>query len=164
VRKWINQPHVRAWTGTEGPVSDFSHSRWYQELMSDPARRTYIIGDGVDEFALPVGLIGLGNLNLRSRSAEYRVYFGEAATRRRGLATDATFLILDFGFNTLGLHRIYLHVMENNLPALSMYRKFGFIHEGIAREGFYWQGRYLDMVQFSLLEHEFRELRTSSGS
>jgi UDP-4-amino-4,6-dideoxy-N-acetyl-beta-L-altrosamine N-acetyltransferase len=164
VRKWVNQPDVRAGTGTEGPVSDYDHSRWYQRLMDDPTRRTYIIGDGVNEGASPVGLVGLRDMNLRSKTAEYWIYIGEADNRRRGLASEATFLILDFGFNTLGLHRIYLHVMENNLPALSMYRKFGFIQEGVAREHFFWQGQYLDMIQFAMLEHEFRELATLSRS
>jgi UDP-4-amino-4,6-dideoxy-N-acetyl-beta-L-altrosamine N-acetyltransferase len=163
VRTWINHPTVRAGTGTEGPVSDYSHSNWYRRLMDDPTRRCYIIGDGIDEHATPVGLIGLSELNLRSRNAEYWVYIGEDTDRRRGLASEATFLIMDFAFNTLGIHRVYLNVIENNLPALSMYRKFGFFQEGTAREHFYWQGKYLDMIKFSMLDYEFREMQAESG-
>jgi len=132
VRKWVNQPDVRAGTGTEGPVSDYNHSRWYQRLMDDLAQRTYIIG--------------------------------EAAKRRRGLASEATSLIMDFGFNTLGLHRIYLQVLENNLPALGMYRKLGFFQEGVAREHLFSQGKFVNVIQFSILEHEFIESLTPSGS
>jgi UDP-4-amino-4,6-dideoxy-N-acetyl-beta-L-altrosamine N-acetyltransferase len=156
VRRWVNQPDVRAGTGTEGPVSDYEHRRWYERVMEDPTRRTFVIGDAGSPDAMPVGLIGLSNLNLRSRTGEYWIYVGEAGSRRRGLAMEATILILDYGFNTLGLHRIYLHVMENNLPAANLYRKLGFVQEGVARQHMFWQGRYLDMIQFAMLEDEFR--------
>ena len=159
VRKWVNQPEVRAGTGTEGPVSEYEHCRWYRNLMDDPAQRAFIIGDGAGEAAKPVGLIGLNDLKPRRDTGEYWIYIGEPAARRRGLATEATCLILDFGFNTLALHRIYLYVIENNLAALNLYRKLGFIQEGIAREQFFWRGRYLDMIQFAMLEDEFREIR-----
>ena len=158
VRKWINQPDVRAGTGTKGPVSDFEHSRWYRELMEDPARCAFIIGCHVTQETTQVGLIGLRNIDLRSRSAEYWIYIGDTSSRRQGLASDATFLILEFAFNSLGLHRIYLHVMENNLPAVSLYRKLGFIQEGVAREHIFARGDFINMLQFSLLENEFRAL------
>lgn len=164
VLRWVNQPDVRAGTGTGGPVSDYEHSRWYRRLIEDPMRRTFIIGDGAGEDATPVGLIGLNNLNLRSsNAAEYWIYIGDAPSRRRGLASEATLLILDFGFNTLALHRIYLYVMENNLAALRLYRKLGLTQEGIAREQVFFQGRYLDLIQFAILEGEFRDLETLSG-
>jgi UDP-4-amino-4,6-dideoxy-N-acetyl-beta-L-altrosamine N-acetyltransferase len=159
VRKWINQPDVRAGTGTEGPVCDYSHSRWYQLLMDDPARRFFIIGDGVNEDASPVGLIGLCDLNLRTRTGKYCIYIGEVAKRRCGFAGEATLLILGFGFNTIGLHRIYLQVLENNSPALGMYRKLGFTQDGVAREHYFSNGKYLNMIVFSMLEQEYRELQ-----
>jgi len=158
VRKWVNQPDLRAGTGTEGPVSDYEHRRWYEKLMEDPTRRTFVIGDGAGADATPVGLIGLSNLNLRCRTGEYWIYIGESGTRGRGLAKDATLAILNHAFNTLALHRVYLHVLENNLPAVSLYRKLGFTQEGIAREHFFWEGRYVDTIQFAMLEDEYREL------
>src|SRR5208283_2210142 len=82
-RRWVNQPDVRSGTGTEGPVSDYEHRRWYERLMEDPARRTFVISDGVGAGAMPVGLIGLSNLNLRYGRAEYWIYIGETESRRK---------------------------------------------------------------------------------
>lgn len=163
VRKWVNQPDVRAGTGTEGPVSDCEHRRWYERVMEDPTRRTFIIGDGVGADATPVGLVGLSKLDLRCNTGEYWIYIGESGNRRRGLASEATLLILDYGFNTLALHRVYLYVMENNVPAVSLYRKLGFVQEGVARQQMFWQGKYLDMIQFAMLEDEFQQLKTANG-
>ena len=157
-RNWVNQPDVRAGTGTEGPVSDYEHRKWYEKLMDDQTRRTFVIGDGVEADPTPVGLIGLSNLNLRCRTSEYWIYVGDTGRRRRGLAEEATMLILHHAFNTLNLHRVYLYVLENNLPAVTLYRKIGFTQEGIAREHSLWAGRYIDMIQFAMLEDEYREL------
>jgi RimJ/RimL family protein N-acetyltransferase len=158
VRNWINQPDVRAGTGTKGPVSDSEHSRWYDELIADPSKCAFVIGSGADKDATPVGLTGLSNINLHSRSAEYWIYIGDGPSRRKGFASDATFLILKFAFDALALHRIYLQVIQSNLPALNLYRKFGFIEEGVARDHLFVGGSFVNMIQFSMLESEFRAL------
>jgi len=157
VRSWINQPGVRSGTGSEGPVSDFEHRRWYENLMVDRRQRTFVIGHGQGADAAPVGLVGLRHLNERSRSAEYWIYVGVADVRRKGLAGEATRLILDFGFNTLNLHTIYLAVLESNDAAVALYRKLGFVHEGTSRDRTYCEGRYVNLVNYSMTEREFRD-------
>ena len=46
VRAWINDEEVRRGTGTEGPVSDREHRRWYESVMDDPAQRIFLIAQG----------------------------------------------------------------------------------------------------------------------
>jgi len=156
VRKWVNQPDVRRGTGSEGPVSDIEHRIWYEDLMADRAQRVFVVGEGQGEHARPVGLVGLKHIQPRSRSAEYWIYVGEQESRRNGLAEDATRLILDFGFNTLNLHIIYLSVMRTNVAAMTLYRKLAFVEEGIARARAFAEGRFVDLVNFSMNEEEFR--------
>lgn len=156
VQKWVNQPDVRSGTGSEGPVSDFEHRKWYEHLMSDRTQRVFLLGNGQGEGAVPVGLIGLKHMNQRSRVAEYWIYIGEPEARRKGLAEEATHLILSFGFNTLNLHRIFLAVMQTNVAALALYRKFGLVHEGTARDHMFCDGRFVDLLYFSMTEAEFR--------
>jgi len=157
VRRWVNQPEVRCGTGTEGPVSDVEHRKWHEALLLDRSQRVYVIGRGAGADATPVGLIGLKHLNWRSRSAELWIYIGETGARRGGLAEDATRLLLDFGFNTLNLHRISLVVRQTNSAAVALYKKAGFVHEGTAREQMFFEGAYVDVLCFAMLEHEFRE-------
>ena len=46
VRAWINDEEVRQGTGTEGPVSDREHRRWYESVMDDPSQRIFLIAEG----------------------------------------------------------------------------------------------------------------------
>ena len=64
--------------------------------------------------------------------------------------------MLDFGFNVLGLHRIYLKVLATNQSAIELYRKLGFILEGTLRHHSFSAGRFVDMFCYAMLEEEFR--------
>src|SRR5689334_1273595 len=152
---WINNPDVRIGTGSEGPVSDLEHRRWYERLMQDRTQRCFIIGCGQGEDSIPAGLIGLKHLCSRSRTAECYLYIGAQSDRRKGLGAEATELLLRHGFEILGLNKIYLHVISTNEPALNLYRKLGFVQDGIARQHLFLGGRFVDMYQFSMLAPEF---------
>ena len=62
------------------------------------------------------------------------------------------------------MHRIKLQVFANNQRAISIYEKIGFTHEGSERDGYYQPGRYLDVLQMSILDHEWRELSPQNDS
>jgi len=156
VQRWINQPEVRSGTGSEGPVSDYEHHRWYEQLMLDCGQRVFLIGQGQGEQSVPVGLIGLKGLESRSRSAEYWIYIGDLAVRRKGFADEATRIIVDYAFNVLNLHRVFLKVHETNRAAVALYQKLGFVLEGSLRDASFHEGQFVDVICYSVLEDEFR--------
>jgi diamine N-acetyltransferase len=156
VRVWINDEEVRQGTGTEGPVSDREHRRWYESVMDDPSQRIFLIAQGKGSEARPVGALGLRGINWRSRHAEYWIYLGDRLARGKGLADEASMLLLRFAFNTLGLHRIFLQVNVTNQSAISLYRRLGFVEEGVLRAAVFADGRFVDRLLLSMLAQEFR--------
>ena len=66
-------------------------------------------------------------------------------------------LILRFAFGTLGLHRVFLQVNVTNQPAISLYRRLGFVEEGTLRAAAFLDGRFVDRLLLSMLSHEFRQ-------
>jgi diamine N-acetyltransferase len=161
VHAWINDEDLRRGIGTEGPVSEFEHRRWYEQVMSDPLQRMFIIGQGIGLDAKPVGLIGLRNIEWRSRVAEFWIYLGESSVRGQGIATEASNLLLRFGFNTLGLNRIFLLVNDTNSHAIELYRRLGFVKEGICRQSAFQDGCFVDRIQFSILAVEHLQRQQS---
>ena len=67
-------------------------------------------------------------------------------------------LLLEYGFATLGLHRIGLFVHANNPRAIRCYEKCGFRREGVRREARWWAGRWWDILEYAILEHEWHSL------
>jgi RimJ/RimL family protein N-acetyltransferase len=63
--------------------------------------------------------------------------------------------MLKHGFETLNLHRIFLHVYETNPSAIQTYEKVGFVKEGIMRDAIYRNGCYINVLLMSVLRSEW---------
>ena len=46
-------------------------------------------------------------------------------------------MLLQVGFDTMNLHRIWLRVFRTNVRAIHCYEQCGFVHEGAKREAEY---------------------------
>jgi RimJ/RimL family protein N-acetyltransferase len=69
---------------------------------------------------------------LREGVADIGVIMRPDATGR-GLASKALQLVCEYGFNTLGLHRIAADVDPDNSASLSLFLRAGFQREGLLR-------------------------------
>lgn len=84
-------------------------------------------------------------------------------TYGRGLGTEATRLIVGYGFEKLGLHRIWLEVYAFNPRARRVYEKVGFVAEGVLRDALLWEGERVDATVMSVLAPEWARHRGRPG-
>jgi RimJ/RimL family protein N-acetyltransferase len=106
-----------------------------------------------------VGTCAFSQLDAENGSALYHITIGEADAWGRGLGTEATQLMVDHAFGTLGLHRIALYVFEFNVRAIRAYQRCGFVIEGRSRESIWRDGRWWDELAMSVLESDWRARR-----
>ncbi|HAG43193.1 MAG TPA: GNAT family N-acetyltransferase [Clostridium sp.] len=102
-----------------------------------------------------VGIISLINIDYKNRSAECIIDIGAKEMWGKGIGTAAISLILEFAFNELNLHRIYLQVFSFNERGIKLYEKMGFIHDGKLRQALYRNGSWHDIVIMSILKNEY---------
>jgi len=69
--------------------------------------------------------------------------------RRIGIATKLIEILLREA-KKQRLKIILLAVYENNLPAITLYRKLGFKEIGRTPRGIYWKGKYVDDIKMAL--------------
>ena len=74
----------------------------------------------------------------------------------RGYATEAARALLDFGFSTLGLHRIWAHASPDNPASLRVMEKAGMTYEGRVRGVMLSDGCWHDAFQYAILEDDPR--------
>jgi ribosomal-protein-serine acetyltransferase len=74
----------------------------------------------------------------------------------RGLITRATAAMLEHAFLTVGVNRVGLSAEVGNEPSIAVANRLGFTREGIRRSAWKNGGKYVDMVGFSMLAHEWR--------
>src|SRR3954468_13632448 len=115
-----------------------------------------------------VGTCAFSQLDGENGSALYHITIGEPDVWGMGFGTEATQLMLDHAFGTLGLHRVSLYVFEFNERAIKAYQRSGFVIEGRARESIWRDGRWWDELAMSVLESDWRAARAggqpASGS
>jgi RimJ/RimL family protein N-acetyltransferase len=76
----------------------------------------------------------LGNIqliNIADKAGYFHVFIGETSFWGKGIAKEATQLLLNYGFKKLGLDFINLKVHQDNNIAKSIYQKMGFHSIGI---------------------------------
>ncbi|MCX4835122.1 GNAT family N-acetyltransferase [Streptomyces sp. NBC_01016] len=105
-----------------------------------------------------VGESVLNDWDAGNESCSFRIAFVPGA-HGRGLGTEATRLIVGYGFEELGLHRISLEVYASNPRARRAYEKVGFVAEGVLRDALLWDGERVDAVVMSVLAPEWFEHR-----
>jgi RimJ/RimL family protein N-acetyltransferase len=105
-----------------------------------------------------VGETVLNDWDAANSSCNFRILVG-AAGRDRGLGTEATRLTVRYAFEQLGLHRVSLEVFAFNPKGRRVYEKVGFVVEGTRREALRFDGQWVDAVDMSVLEHEWRRHR-----
>src|SRR2546423_8087798 len=79
---------------------------------------------------------------------------------KRGYATEAGGRIIDFGFESLGLHRIEAHHFLRTPASGRVMQKMGMQQEGVVRDHVVKWDRYESLAIYSILEPEWRAQRT----
>jgi RimJ/RimL family protein N-acetyltransferase len=84
------------------------------------------------------------------------LWIGEKECWGQGFGTEATMLMLDYGFTALGLHNIMLQVAECNPRGVGAYRRAGFREIGRRREAWRLGDQVCDLLLMDCLSAEFR--------
>jgi RimJ/RimL family protein N-acetyltransferase len=156
IMKWINDPEVKSNLLMRYPVSQYQEERWIETALATDNQRNKTFAletkDGVY-----LGGIGLQKIDWENSNAEVGIVIGKKEYWNKGYGTDAMLAILDFAFNQMNLHRVYLRVFEFNQRGIRSYEKCGFQKEGVLRQDRYRQGRYYNTIMMGILKEEFRQ-------
>lgn len=139
---------------------------WVDETISpsdtlafiDHGRERHERGEGfeagifVDEAI--VGVIGVHRINRANRSTSIGYWLGEGF-RGRGIMTRSCRAVVDSLFRQLKLHRIEIHCAVGNAKSRAIPERLGFTIEGTRREAERLYDRYVDLVVYAMLTHEW---------
>ena len=100
----------------------------------------------------PIGAAGLLYINWIIRSADFSFYLGnnEVYIDDKGIAEEATKLLINYGFNNLNLHKIWMELYEFDKAKLDFFiNKFDFKKDGVLRDNCFEDGKYYDSYLIS---------------
>lgn len=102
----------------------------------------------------PAGVMAFDVANRRSRVGYLHAIMLRPDHRGRGLATEATRLLVRHLVFDLDYHRVQLEVYGFNEPALRQFERAGFQREGVRRRAYWRHGAWVDGVLFGLVRED----------
>ena len=103
-----------------------------------------------------IGTISLQSINFFNRNADISILIGEEEGRKLVYAQEAMQLMIEHGFFTLNLHKIYGgYVQSLESWGVFLNKRFGFKAEGLWREHVFKNGKYVDVYRIGLLRSEY---------
>jgi [ribosomal protein S5]-alanine N-acetyltransferase len=98
-----------------------------------------------------IGNVKLGPIHWIHRRAIYSIVIGNRNYWNRGVCTEVTRVVCNYGLHRLNLNRIQLGVVAENKAAIKAYEKVGFINEGLSKKYFWSELGYLDNMNMALI-------------
>lgn len=155
INKWRNDPELIVLLGAPFRYINLDVDvKWYESYMGNRnnAVRCAIIEDDSEDI---LGLVSLVSVDYMNQSAEFHIMVGDTQNQGRGIGTFAVNAMLNHAFNNMNLQRVELTVLEDNARAKLLYEKSGFVYEGRKRRAKYKNGKFVDMLIYSILKSEF---------
>lgn len=150
--RWRNQDFVRRNFIYRELFTDEGHAQWLRKFVDKGFAVQFIILAN----QRPVGSIYLKDIDYNNKKAEYGVFIGEEDALHCGIGTLAGRIILDYGFHTLGLNKIYLRFLANNIAAQKSYRRIGFHMEGLFSRDMLCEGVFEDIIFMAIFASEWQ--------
>ena len=105
----------------------------------------------------------IGDCGLRVDEVEpYRAEIGFTLAREyqgKGFASEAVSVLLDYAFDTLGLHRIVAIADCRNAPSVALLERLDLRREGHFLENIWFKGRWADEYLYAVLKDEWLHKR-----
>jgi RimJ/RimL family protein N-acetyltransferase len=108
----------------------------------------------------------IGHFSLFFKSEEHRQgdigFVVHPDHHGRGYATEGTLVMLRFGFEELGLHRIVGQCDARNVASARVMERLGMRREAHFVENEFVKGEWADGLDYAMLDREWRSLTTSA--
>ena len=144
--KWINDESNNKYLHYDLPLKEDKTLQWFRTLRGRSDRADYTITYN-DK---PAGLIGLLNIDLNDKKAEYYICLGGDGFKGKGIANKATDILIKIACEEYDLKKIYLYTEVENVAAQKSFEKAGFGQELILKNHLFYNGKYIDRFLYTL--------------
>lgn len=154
--EWMHDPDVVTYLANDFEHMKIENCLSFMEAGAKDEQNIHLaICDDKDEY---LGTVSLKNINKIHQNAEYAI-----STRKKAHGTGAaqfgTKEILKKAFEELGLNRVYLNVLEENVRADKFYNKMGFVYEGTFCRHLFIKGEFHNLKWYGMTKEKYEQLK-----
>ncbi|MCH5274540.1 MAG: GNAT family N-acetyltransferase [Lachnospiraceae bacterium] len=157
--RWRNSDAVRKNFIYRELFTRQSHEHWIETMVKTGRVVQMIIcekqdTDGATREGNPVGSVYIRDIDHTHHKGEYGIFIGKDNARGRGIGTLAAKLMIEYAFEELRLHKLFLRVFADNDRALGSYEKAGFRREAYLKDDVCIEGIYRDIVLMAVINEK----------
>jgi RimJ/RimL family protein N-acetyltransferase len=147
--RWMNDPNIVRTLKGRYPMPFHEEAEWLEDAVTDSDdERHFAIETREDR--QHVGNASIHDIDWVSRTAAFGLFIGEPSAWNKGIGTDAIRTLVRFAFDEMNLRKLRINVFDYNDRAKHVLETLGFVTEGKLASEFYREGKYHDIVIFSI--------------
>lgn len=150
---WRNQPEYRKYFREYRELNFSNQIDWFERIvMKDRSTVMFAIEDLLTGEL--IGACGLCYIDWINRNADFSIYIGKDNIYIDEIfADDAAKVMIAYGFNELGLHRLWSEIYEFDELKQKFFNRLGFELDGRHRHTHWSEGRWNDSLFYSLINN-----------
>ena len=146
--QWENNSELWQLSNTVAPFSRFVLEQYimdsHQDIFTSKQLRL-MVDKNENGNLITIGTIDLFDFDPVNKRAGIGIMIIKQ-DQRKGYATEALQMLINYCFNTLKLHQVYCNIIADNLASMNLFKKAGFKVAGIKKEwilaGNLWKDEY----------------------
>ena len=124
--------------------------RYYLQRIRRNDHEGFAICRSVDDAI--VGVINVNNIVRGSFLSASLGYYVGAEFHGRGYMQAGLQRLIEYAFNTMGLHRLEANIQPENIRSQQLVRRCGFEYEGLSRAFLFLDGRWRDHQRWCIVD------------
>jgi RimJ/RimL family protein N-acetyltransferase len=148
----MNDPAVITYLESGG---DYTIEKIREYLLAVEARSILFWAIQLKISGKHIGNIKIDPVNEKHSLGEYAIMMGDRSEWGKGYAMEASKTVIQYCFETVKLRKLTLGVIENNVAAVNLYYKLGFVLEGVYKKHGIYGGKYCDAFRMALFNPNF---------
>lgn len=149
--EWVNNPKVYKSMHFQVPIDKKGTLNWLNKIKDSTSRFDVVFEE--DDIVAMGGLTSIENYPTGKKAELY--IFVNPSLQKGGIGTKATHLLCKYGFEKLGLSKIYLYTNSNNIAAQRVYEKVGFKRLGqFCEEAIDGDGKIIDRYYYEITKED----------
>lgn len=148
---WRNNPEVNRYLANVVKTETEAKS-WFIRLKSSSKN----LLQGIVYQGQLIGYCMVEGIDEPNQKCEVGVIIGEKRHWGKGIGKSVVNDLLSYCFVNLKFHRVLAVIADGNERSKQLFKGLGFKYEGTSREAYLIDGKYTNLLCFSLLEQEYK--------
>ena len=150
LKKWRNDKRTRTHTREYRLLNMINQREWFETIHKQNPPTMIMFGIENMKRKL-IGVWGLTYIDWKNRHAEISQIMSMDKWQRTKEAKNTLELVIDYGFNELNLHRLWVEIYDTITENIKLYEKMKFVKEGTLRDRLWRKSTWHDSFIYSMI-------------